>query len=96
MLILSGVLGVIGVFLLTISVVIGLFVLVAAEAFFLMAYRTFARRSSPARLPSDQRIGCSLFSVHLLAAGWFGLTATNVPRKVAVSQALLLGDFPEG
>ena len=49
MLILSGVLGVIGVFLLTISVVIGLFVLVAAEAFFLMAYRTFARRSSSAR-----------------------------------------------
>ena len=49
MLILFGVLGVIGVFLLAVSVVIGLIVLVAAEAFFLMAYRAFGRRSSPAR-----------------------------------------------
>jgi hypothetical protein len=49
MLILFGVLGVTGVFLLAVSVVIGLIVLVAAEAFFLMAYRTFARPSSSAR-----------------------------------------------
>jgi hypothetical protein len=49
MLILFGVLGVTGVFLLAVSVVIGLIVLVAAEAFFVMAYRTFARRSSSAR-----------------------------------------------
>jgi hypothetical protein len=48
-LILFGVLGVTGVFLLAVSVVIGLIVLVAAEAFFVMAYRTFARRSSSAR-----------------------------------------------
>ena len=44
-LIVFGVLGVVGVFLLAVSVVIGLVVLVAAEAFFLMAYRSFARRS---------------------------------------------------
>jgi hypothetical protein len=46
MLILFGVLGIIGVFLLAVQVVIGLVVLVAAQAFFLMAYRTFARRPS--------------------------------------------------
>jgi hypothetical protein len=44
-LIVFGVLGVVGVFLMAVSVVIGLVVLVAAEAFFLMAYRSFARRS---------------------------------------------------
>ena len=49
MLILFAVLGVIGVFLLAVSVVIGLIVLVAAQGFFLMAYRSFARRSRSGR-----------------------------------------------
>jgi hypothetical protein len=49
MLILFAVLGVVGVFLLAVSVVLGLVVLVVAEAFFVMAYRTFARRSPSAR-----------------------------------------------
>src|SRR5437879_432019 len=45
MLILFAILGIAGVFLLAFSVVLGIIVLVVAEAFFLMAYRTFARRS---------------------------------------------------
>ena len=49
MLILFAVLGAAGVFLLAFQVVLGIIVLVVAEAFFLMAYRTFARRSPPAR-----------------------------------------------
>ena len=49
MLVLFAVLGVVGVFLLAVSVVLGLIVLVVAEAFFVMAYRTFARRSPSAR-----------------------------------------------
>jgi 4-hydroxybenzoate polyprenyltransferase len=49
MLILFAVFGVAGVFLLAVSVVLGIIVLVVAEAFFLMAYRAFAKRSPPAR-----------------------------------------------
>jgi len=49
MLILFAVLGAAGVFLLAVSVVLGLIVLVVAQAFFLMAYRAFARRSPSAR-----------------------------------------------
>ncbi len=45
MLMLFAVLGVIGVLLLAVSVVLGLIVLVAAEAFFLMAFRSFSKRS---------------------------------------------------
>lgn len=45
MLVLFAVLGVTGVFLLAVSVVLGLVVLVAAEAFFLMAFRSFSKRS---------------------------------------------------
>jgi hypothetical protein len=45
MLIVFGVLGIAGVLLLVVSVVMGLIVLVAAEAFFFMAYRSFSRRS---------------------------------------------------
>jgi hypothetical protein len=39
-----AVLGVIGVLLLSLSVVIGLAFLVAAEAFFFVAYRRFSKR----------------------------------------------------
>jgi len=49
MLILFAVFGVAGVFLLAVSVVLGIVVLVVAEAFFLMAYRAFAKRSPSAR-----------------------------------------------
>jgi 4-hydroxybenzoate polyprenyltransferase len=48
MLILFAFFGIAGVFLLAVSVVLGIIVLVVAEAFFLMAYRAFAKRSPSA------------------------------------------------
>jgi hypothetical protein len=45
MLALFAVLGIVGVLLLAFSVILGLAVLVVAEAFFMMAYRNFSRRS---------------------------------------------------
>jgi len=49
MLILFAVLGVVGVFLLAVSVLLGIIVLVVAEAFFVMAYRSFSKRSPSVR-----------------------------------------------
>jgi uncharacterized membrane protein len=45
-LMLFGVLGIIGVLLIAVSVVLGLVVLVAAEAVFLIAYRSFSKSPS--------------------------------------------------
>lgn len=45
---LFAVLGVVGVLMLAFSIVLGLIVLVAAEAFFMIAYRRFARHSRSA------------------------------------------------
>jgi 4-hydroxybenzoate polyprenyltransferase len=49
MLILFAVLGVVGVFLLAVSVLLGIIVLVVAEVFFVMAYRSFSKRSPSVR-----------------------------------------------
>ncbi len=49
MLLVFAILGVLGVFALAISVIVGLIVLVAAEAFFFVAYRRFVRSSRSAR-----------------------------------------------
>lgn len=43
-----AVLAIAGVFMLAISVVIGLILLVVAEVFFAIAYRKFSRRPPPA------------------------------------------------
>jgi Flp pilus assembly protein TadB len=48
MLLLFAALGIVGVLLLLVSVLLGLAVLVVAEAFFFLAYRRFARRARPA------------------------------------------------
>jgi hypothetical protein len=48
MLILFAALGIVGVFTLAFSVALGLVVLLAAEAFFMIAWRRFARRSKTA------------------------------------------------
>ena len=48
MLVLFAVLGIVGVFLLAVSVVVGLVVLVVAEVFFFRAYRRFAGRGRSA------------------------------------------------
>ncbi len=49
MLMIFGILGIVGVLTMALSVAVGLVVLVAAEGFFVIAYRRFSRGSRPAR-----------------------------------------------